>query len=48
MTIKRQFFAEILALPPRKKSEYREMKPHWDKRLKAVLNKPFKLRLLMA
>ena len=46
MTIKRQFFAEILALRPRKKIEYREMKPYWDTRLEAVLNKLFKLRLL--
>ena len=46
MTIKRQFFAEILALPPRKKIEYREMKPYWQTRLKAVMNRRFKLRLL--
>jgi hypothetical protein len=40
MNIKRQFFAEILATPARKKIGYREMKPYWEARLKAVMDTP--------
>lgn len=46
MNIKREYFADILALPRRKDVEYREMKPYWDRRVGALTKGPFKLRLL--
>jgi hypothetical protein len=42
-TIKRQWLAEIIA--GRKKIEYRQIKPHWTRRLKSV-TVPFELRLI--
>jgi hypothetical protein len=46
MNIKRKWFAAILAVPPRKKIEYRQLKPYWERRLASVRKGPFKLRLL--
>ncbi len=46
VNIKRQFFADILARPPRKKVEYREMKEYWEHRLDKLGKPPFNLRLL--
>jgi len=46
MNIKRQYFAEIVALPKRKHTEYREMSKHWLVRLGHVGPAPFDLRLL--
>ena len=46
VNIKRQFFAEILAKPPRKIVEYRKMKEYWERRLEKVGKPPFNLRLL--
>ena len=42
-TIKRQYLREIVA--GTKKTEYREIKPYWDKRL-ANYEAPFLLRLI--
>lgn len=46
MNIQRVWFAEILSVPPRKSIEYRQMSSFWDRRLKAVGDGPFMLRLL--
>lgn len=46
MNIARQWFACILAIPRRKDIEYRNISPFWERRLEAVGNGPFKLRLL--
>jgi hypothetical protein len=42
-TIEREWLADIVAGV--KKTEYREMKPYWRKRLEAV-SRPFELRLI--
>jgi len=42
-TIEREWLAEIVAGV--KKTEYREMKPYWKKKLEAV-SRPFELRLI--
>jgi hypothetical protein len=42
-TIEREWLADIVAGV--KKTEYREMKPYWTKRLEAV-SRPFELRLI--
>ena len=42
-TIARRWLADIIA--KRKKTEFREIKPYWTKRLKAV-DRPFLLRLI--
>ena len=42
-TIEREWLADIVAGV--KKTEYREMKPYWKKRLEAV-SRPFELRLI--
>ena len=44
--IKRQYFADIVALPSRKHIEYREMSEYWERRLANVGKPPFHLRLL--
>jgi hypothetical protein len=46
MNIAREWFAAILAIPPRKHIEYRTMSPYWERRLRDVGAGPFKLRLL--
>jgi hypothetical protein len=46
MNIARKWFAAILSVPPRKKIEYRELKPFWERRFALVGNGPFQLRLL--
>ena len=46
MNIKREFFAAILTVPPRKTVEIREWKPYWENRLAKVGPAPFNLRLL--
>jgi hypothetical protein len=46
MNIARQWFAEILAIPCRKKIEYRAMSPFWERRLQGLGDGPFTLRLL--
>jgi hypothetical protein len=46
MNIKRRWFTEIVASPPRKRVEYREIKPYWEGRLPKPSEVPFKLRLL--
>lgn len=46
VNIKRQFFADILALPCRKCIEYRDMSDYWERRLEKVGKPPFNLRLL--
>ena len=46
MNIKREFFADILAIPRRKETEYRDWTPYWIKRLEKVGAAPFNLRLL--
>ena len=46
VNIKRQFFADILALPPRKCIEYRDMSEYWERRLEKVGKPPFNIRLL--
>ncbi len=46
MNIAREWFADILAIPRRKDIEYRAMSPFWERRLAAVGDGPFKLRLL--
>ena len=46
VNIKRQPFADILALPRRKHIEYRAMKEYWERRLEKVGKPPFNLRLL--
>lgn len=46
MNIKRQYFADILALPRRKWIEYREIKDYWLRRLEPVEPAPFNLRLI--
>ena len=43
MNIKREFFAAIVA--KKKRVEYRDIKPHWTRRLKGF-KAPFLLRLL--
>ena len=42
-TIKREHLREIIA--GRKKIEYREVKPYWEKRLSGI-SRPFQLRLI--
>ena len=42
-TIQRKWLAEIVA--KRKKIEYRELKPYWERRL-ATVKPPFRLRLI--
>jgi hypothetical protein len=42
-TIERQWLADIVAGV--KQTEYREMKPYWQKKLEAV-SRPFELRLI--
>lgn len=42
-TIEREWLAQIVA--GAKKTEYREIKPYWTKRLEAV-SRPFELRLI--
>jgi hypothetical protein len=46
MNIERKYFAEILAVPPRKTIEYREWKQYWVSRLAKVEPAPFNLRLM--
>lgn len=46
VNIKRQFFADILALPCRKCIEYRDLSKYWERRLEKVGKPPFNLRLL--
>ena len=46
MNIQREFFADILARPTRKRIEYREMSDYWLRRLEKVGPPPFNLRLL--
>jgi hypothetical protein len=46
MNIQREFFADILALPTRKRIEYRQMSDYWLRRLEKVGPPPFNLRLL--
>ena len=46
MNIKRNFFADILAIPRRKVIEYRDLTPYWMRRLESVGPAPFNLRLL--
>jgi len=46
MNIKREFFAQIVAIPPTKTIEYRDLKDYWLKRLEKVGDPPFNLRLL--
>jgi hypothetical protein len=46
VNIKRQFFADILALPRRKWIEDRDMSEYWERRLEKVGKPPFNLRLL--
>jgi hypothetical protein len=46
VNIKRQFFADILALPCRKCIEYRDMSEYWERRLENVGKPPFNLRIL--
>jgi len=46
MNIKRQFFADIVAVPRRKQIEYRNDTPYWLERLARVGKAPFNLRLL--
>jgi hypothetical protein len=46
VNIKSQYFEAILALPPRKRIEYHEMRSYWESRLEKVGKPPFNLRLL--
>jgi hypothetical protein len=46
LNIKWRFFAEILGWPRRKSIEHREIKAFWDRRLRGLSGKRFKLRLL--
>jgi hypothetical protein len=46
VNIKREFFADILALPRRKWIEYRDLSEYWESRLENVGKPPFNLRLL--
>ena len=46
MNIQRKWFAAILAIPPRKRIEYRKKSPFWERRFEAVGEGPFKVRLL--
>jgi hypothetical protein len=46
MNIERQYFAAILAVPPRKTVEYRKMSDYWKARLAKVGSAPFRLRLI--
>jgi hypothetical protein len=46
MNIKREWFAAILAQPPRKKVEYRSLSGYWLGRLEKVGASPFRIRLL--
>jgi len=46
MNIKREFFAEILSIPKRKKIEYRNLSSYWLSRLAKIGSVPFNLRLL--
>jgi hypothetical protein len=46
MNIAREWFADILAIPCRKDVEYRVMSDYWVRRLAAVGDGPFLLRLL--
>ena len=46
VNIKRQFFADILALPRRKGIEYRDMSEYCERRLEKVGKPPLNLRLL--
>ena len=46
VNIKRQYFADILAQPRRKRIEYRDMSEYWERRLENVGKPPFNLRLL--
>jgi hypothetical protein len=46
MNIKRDFFADILAIPKRKRIEYRDLTDYWLTRLEKVGPAPFKIRLL--
>lgn len=46
VNIERQYFAAIVALPPRKTVEYRDMSDYWKARLAKVGSAPFRLRLI--
>ena len=46
VNIKREFFAEILAIPRRKFVEWRDASPYWLGRLAKVGPAPFHLRLI--
>jgi hypothetical protein len=46
MNIERKWFAEIVAKPPRKTVEYRNLSDYWLRRLANVGKAPFELRLL--
>ncbi len=46
LNIEREWFADILAQPARKKIEYRTIKPYWDRRFEGLANRRFKVRLL--
>ena len=46
VNIKRQYLADILALPRRKWIEYRDLSEYWESRLENVGKPPFNLRLL--
>ena len=46
MNIERRYFAAILATPPRKTVEYREMSDYWEARLAKVGSGSFRLRLI--
>jgi hypothetical protein len=46
MNIERKWFAEIVAKPPRKTVEYRDLSDYWLRRLAKVGKAPFELRLL--
>jgi hypothetical protein len=44
--LKREFFAAILSVPPRKTVEYRDLSDYWMSRLDNVGAAPFNLRLM--
>jgi hypothetical protein len=46
INIKRQYFAQILAIPRRKSIEYRDMSAYWLTRLAKVGSAPFRMRML--
>lgn len=46
INIKREYFADILAIPRRKNVEYRDIKKYWISRLDRVGKPPFNLRML--